>query len=135
MRKILYEECVPSGHNDRPGALRRILDFFWKTDVNIRLDRYELELVIDEALTNAMGHGNRWNEKETVYIRISEMENKFEVIIRDNGLGFFPAEHGKALPENKMYPRGRGIIILKKLCEVSWNALGNEITMGIEKKN
>ncbi|MCB1146897.1 MAG: ATP-binding protein [Leptospiraceae bacterium] len=134
MRIILYEECVASSHPSRPPLIRRLLKFFRDHQLYTQLDRYELELVLDEAITNAMEHGNRWDERKSIYVSISEENDFYLIEIRDDGLGFTPRPAQFTKNPEKLETRGRGIHILQSFCRVQWNSLGNEITLFIKKE-
>lgn len=88
-----------------------------------------------EAMSNAVTHGNREDEKKKVLITYSDEEDKFWIKVNDEGEGFDPTSLSNPCSlENRTKPRGRGIFIIKNFVdEVSFNEKGNEIMMSIKK--
>lgn len=92
----------------------------------------DVYLAIDEAITNAMEHGNRWSRKKFVKIEAFRINDLIEIVIEDEGKGFKP-EKVNFTPEKRLplKKRGRGIFIIKKICTPEWNSSGNCITLRI----
>ncbi|MCX8123034.1 MAG: ATP-binding protein [Spirochaetes bacterium] len=99
-----------------------------KNRLQVQLDNLELYLIIDEALTNAMEHGNNWNQNKYVHIEVTMDTNQLYITITDEGKGFRHPDSHLAM---HLKPRGRGIFIIKQFAKVSWNKKGNSITMAI----
>ncbi len=119
-------------------------------------DLFTMNIVLGEALKNAIFHGNLEIASELkraqlasfqkaaeqrreiepyrdrkVYISYDITQNSVKYIIRDEGTGF---DHTKIPdpkdPENLFKVSGRGILLIMNfLDEVFWNERGNEITM------
>ncbi len=114
-RKDIIEEIIGKIHHSR-------------TQLRISLD--ELYLVIDEAITNAMEHGNKWDSNKEIGIEVLKNNRYLKILIKDQGNGF----DQDMLTDNKssvknLKPRGRGIYIIKQFCEPSWNETGNQIQL------
>lgn len=123
---------------EREKLLESIIEFLQKNHISVDIDSYSLHLILDEAITNAMEHGNRWQKEKKVIAKVYQTSPKEIVIaIQDEGIGFNP----KVLPPKPtvkefLNPRGRGIFLLKKLCKkVEWNPIGNEIYLVLSTKN
>lgn len=84
-------------------------------------DVFAIKLALEEALTNAVKHGNANDPAKHVTVRYSVTPEKAIVIVRDEGEGFLP----EAVPdctcaERLPVPSGRGIMLMKaymdKIC-------------------
>nr|WP_169717861.1 ATP-binding protein [Sporomusa silvacetica] len=67
-------------------------------------------VAINEAVNNAIFHGNKHDETKKVQLSITNWPGEVRVIIRDEGQGFAPA---KAKQEEGLQERGRGIEIIR----------------------
>jgi serine/threonine-protein kinase RsbW len=97
---------------------------------------FALRLALDEALSNAIKHGNANNPTKKVFVDFTIDHNHIEISICDEGPGFKP----EALPdptaeENLELPNGRGVMLIKAyMTSVSYNDKGNCVTM-IKRKD
>ena len=77
---------------------------------------YQINLVLTEAMTNAIKHGRHDNSEESVHILINIAENELLIRIFDCGQGFdineIPAPDFDVLDD-----RGRGIFLIKTLMD------------------
>ncbi len=77
---------------------------------------YQINLVLTEAMTNAIKYGNPDNREETVHILINISDNKLFIRIYDYGQGFDINEI--PLPDfDALEDRGRGIFLIKTLMD------------------
>ncbi len=93
------------------------------------LDPFEVMMIIDEIVMNAIEHGNKFDPEKKVYLSYVFNDYKFELNVRDEGEGFVSgnvfASHEKLSLYDK---RGRGILIIKKLVDrIEYNKEGNEV--------
>jgi serine/threonine-protein kinase RsbW len=97
--------------------------------------RVNLPLVMDEALSNAIIHGNRRNEELKVHVRIYISSRRIVIQVEDQGNGF--PEQGIEDPTqvaNIHKGSGRGIYLIKELMDgVRFEKGGRIIEM--EKRN
>lgn len=97
--------------------------------------RYCLRLALDEALINAIMHGNQSLEHKTVFIDAACDRDQISVSIRDEGRGFDRTQ----LPDPTKPPFltetcGRGVFLIKQFThEVRFNDIGNEITFVLNR--
>lgn len=134
---MIFQKILPTTHEERIKVIEDIIRLVDTRVISPDLDRYELFLVLDEALTNAMEHGNRWDPEKKVHLKIekSEQPGAIDVSIKDEGIGFNPNSLPRKLAYNShINVRGRGIFIIRRFCEVRWNITGNEMTMTIKTK-
>ena len=90
-----------------------------------------LKMALVEALTNAMEHGNQWEESKLVRVQARLSRSTFEVTIEDEGPGFDHANQlDPTVEENLLSERGRGIFLLRAIMdEVRFNETGNTVTL------
>ena len=75
-------------------------------------------LVMDEALSNAILHGNEGREERKVHVRIYISARRFVAQVEDEGKGFDP--NGARDPkeaENLLKSSGRGIYLIRELMD------------------
>ncbi|HEX4030106.1 MAG TPA: ATP-binding protein [Terracidiphilus sp.] len=90
-----------------------------------REDRIEdLKTALAEACINAIEHGNRLNEKRTVVVVLSAVDDALEVKVIDDGKGI-KAQPVKPDIDRKMHgeedPRGMGMFLIQALVdEAEW---------------
>jgi anti-sigma regulatory factor (Ser/Thr protein kinase) len=91
-----------------------------------------VELALDEALDNAVVHGNRMDRQKLVQVLCRcEPGKGISVVIKDQGQGFDPsAVPDPTAPENIGAEHGRGIWLMKSVMdEVSFEGGGTEVRM------
>jgi serine/threonine-protein kinase RsbW len=90
-------------------------------------DVFAIHLALEEALTNAINHGNRGDPDKTVSVECLITPEKFDISITDQGSGFDP----ESLPdprqgENLYRTEGRGVLLIRAYMDVvEYNSLGN----------
>lgn len=97
-------------------------------------DLFAIRLALDEAVANAIEHGNRRDPKKKVCLSAEIFGDRILVSIQDEGPGF-PAGSIKdpTLVENLELPTGRGLFLIRNFMTRVWhNEKGNIIYM--EKK-
>ncbi len=101
--------------------------------VNLK-DQYGLKLVLSEALTNAVTHGNEQNISKFVDFSIKIESSSLEIMISDEGRGFKRNVDSSSLTDQKAVS-GRGLPLYKAYgYTTSFNEKGNSITLSIDYK-
>lgn len=89
-------------------------------------DKYELNddiygnimIAVTETVNNAIIHGNKSDNKKNVCLKLSLEDSVVKFIIEDEGVGFdFHNLPDPTLLENLSKPEGRGIFLIKNLCD------------------
>jgi len=97
------------------------------------LDRelFSIKLALEEALVNAIKHGNQYDRNKKVEIAYQVLTDRFVISITDEGEGFDPADvPDPTAVENLERPCGRGLMLIKHyMTEVNYNDRGNSVTM------
>ena len=94
-------------------------------------DIFCIKLALEEALVNAIKHGNQFDRAKKVHISYRLLPDRFEVAVHDDGPGFDPAEvPDPTAAENLERPCGRGLMLMRHyMSEVAYNSRGNGVTM------
>ena len=75
----------------------------------------KVELAVNEAVTNAVIHGNKQDTTKRVYITAQRDDKKIEVTVKDEGLGFNPENLPDPTDEKQLLkPGGRGVFLIKQ---------------------
>jgi serine/threonine-protein kinase RsbW len=91
----------------------------------------DLMIALDEAIVNAIKHGNKGDPEKTVHIVVEINAEGARFTIRDEGGGF----QKEGLPDPRepsrlLVPSGRGLLLINHIMdEVRHNERGNEIHM------
>lgn len=118
----------------RPGAhlasMREILDQLAQNGWNGR-DLFGVEMALEESMTNAIRHGNRFDESKKVQVECKINPDHFWLRVCDEGPGFCPQEVPDCTAaENLECLGGRGLALIKAfMTRVEYNACGNCVTM------
>lgn len=130
----ILDSSYPTIREARKDIIDDIIDAINTRDIHLKIDNMELYLIIDEALTNAMEHGNLWKPDKEIKISVSINSKFLKVSIQDEGTGFLRGSE-KNIDAPHLLPRGRGIYIIKQFCKPEWNKKGNRIDLniGLEK--
>lgn len=91
------------------------------------------ELCFDEALTNAMLHGNKQDVSKNVHIRLFGDKEKWGLILMDEGDGFTAdrVPNWKSIElDDMLEEKGRGILLIDGYVDdLKFNAKGNALRM------
>ena len=80
---------------------------------------YQVVLLVSEAVTNAIKHGNRFDDGKQVRLEIVIREDRVIVCVQDEGQGFDPEAIENPLDEsNLMRESGRGLFLMKRIADV-----------------
>ncbi len=97
----------------------------------VKHDIYSVRLAVEEALVNAVVHGNRSEADKHVHIDCRLAAKLVRIEITDQGKGFDPTTvPDPTTPERLGCPRGRGVMLIKAfMSRVKYNAVGNVVVM------
>jgi serine/threonine-protein kinase RsbW len=100
-------------------------------------DIFGIRLALEEALVNAIKHGNQMDRSKTVAIAYAVHAERFEIHITDEGNGFDPTDvPDPTAVENIERPCGRGLMLMRHyMSEVSFNPRGNCVRMSKVLRN
>lgn len=103
-----------------------------KEEYNFTDDIYgNIMIAVTESVNNAIVHGNKSDKSKNVHLSLSLEDNQVKFIIEDEGPGFdYENLPDPTAPENIEKPGGRGIFLMKNLCdEVSFEDNGKKVQL------
>lgn len=94
-------------------------------------DFFGIEMALEESLSNAIRHGNRFDESKEVVVDCKVSPERFWLRVQDEGCGFVPNRVPDCTAdENLECPGGRGLALIKAyMTRVEHNQRGNCLTM------
>ena len=100
-------------------------------------DIFSIRLAVEEALINAIKHGNQMDRTKKVHVACRVHAERFEVTITDEGPGFDPGDvPDPTAPENLERPCGRGLLLMRHyMTEVAHQDRGRVVIMAKVRKN
>ena len=94
-------------------------------------DIFSIKLALEEALVNAIKHGNQMDPDKRVFVSYAVTPDRFDIRITDEGPGFNPEEvPDPTAIENIERPCGRGLLLMRGfMTEVHYHGKGNTVSM------
>lgn len=125
-----FEVTIPSDTEQGQAVQERIVKMLEDLDFPTR-DVFGVRLALEEALVNAIKHGNRMDPSRQVRIHWAINSHSVRIEIEDEGHGFRPEEiPDPTAAENLEKPSGRGIMLMRAfMTEVDYNERGNRVTL------
>ncbi|WP_439880842.1 ATP-binding protein [Pontibacter sp. MBLB2868] len=75
-------------------------------------------VAVTESVNNAIRHGNKFDKDKNVYLTLQVEQNQLSFEIEDEGPGFdYENLPDPTAPENLENPGGRGIFLMRNLCD------------------
>lgn len=92
---------------------------------------FAIKLSLEEALTNAIKHGNKMDPHKQVAVEFQVSDDLVRIDITDQGQGFHPESvPDPTLDENLEKPCGRGVMLIHAyMTDAYYNDQGNRLTM------
>ena len=90
---------------------------------------FALRLSLEEALSNAIRHGNKGDKNKKIQIRYHMNAERIDIYVGDEGEGFdLKKVPDPTRKENLEIPSGRGIMLMQAYMNlVEYNKVGNEV--------
>lgn len=106
--------------------LRRLEENQWEQH-----DIFSIQLAMEEALVNAIKHGNRMDAAKKVRVHCEMSPELLRVEVEDEGEGFDPSQVPDPTdPEQIENPHGRGILLMRTfMSRVEYNETGNRVLL------
>lgn len=94
-------------------------------------DVFAIKLALEEALVNAIKHGNQMDPDKRVFVVFNVTPDRFDIRITDEGAGFNPEDvPDPTAIENLERPCGRGLLLMRGfMTEVEYHGRGNVVSM------
>jgi serine/threonine-protein kinase RsbW len=92
---------------------------------------FSIRLALEEAMVNAIKHGNNFDRNKKVHISYKVDSERFEILIADEGHGFDPEDvPDPTAVENLERPCGRGLMLMRYyMNSVCYNTNGSSVSM------
>jgi serine/threonine-protein kinase RsbW len=94
-------------------------------------DLFHVQLAVEEAMINAITHGNKLAEDKVVEVEFKVHPATAFIRIKDQGEGFRPEDLPDPREDELLEcTNGRGVMLIREMMsEIKYNELGNQITM------
>jgi len=124
------DHVIPS----RPEASRQVQEEILEQMARLHWgdhDVFSVRLAMEEALINAIKHGNHYDPGKHVQIRCGLSKALLRIEIEDEGKGFdLAAVPDPTDPDNLESPCGRGIMLMQSfMSRVEFNEVGNRVVL------
>jgi serine/threonine-protein kinase RsbW len=81
-------------------------------------DLYRVGIAIRECMVNAVVHGNRYNSRKKVHLKVERTADRLTVVVGDEGDGFDPnAVPDPLAGENLLRGSGRGVMLMQSFMD------------------
>ena len=97
---------------------------------------FALRLSLEEALSNAIRHGNKGDKNKKVCLRYQISAELIDIYVEDEGEGFDPlCIPDPTARENLENPNGRGIMLMRAyMNQVEYNRRGNAVHLVMRRR-
>jgi serine/threonine-protein kinase RsbW len=101
------------------------------------MDIFSIKLALEEAIVNAIKHGNQMDRNKAVRVAYRVEEHRFDIMIVDEGPGFDPEDvPDPTAPENLERACGRGLLLMRHyMSDIRYLGTGNTVVMSKWSKN
>jgi serine/threonine-protein kinase RsbW len=94
-------------------------------------DCFQVQLIFEELLKNALHHGNRTNPNSEVNVKFDVTPQKVSIYVGDQGKGFdvqSVLDYDPTADENLENPNGRGVMLSRQFSSsLQYSPQGNEV--------
>jgi serine/threonine-protein kinase RsbW len=106
---LVLESCLESVDGAEEAILQEAKQLGFDED-----DLHKIGIAARECMVNAVVHGNRYNARKKVQVKISRTDDRITIVIADEGGGFDPASVPDPLAnENLLRFSGRGVMLMR----------------------
>jgi serine/threonine-protein kinase RsbW len=121
-----FQEIIPNDAAAGQSVQERIVQHLAELQFEDS-DVFGIRLAMEEALVNAIKHGNQMDPSKTVRIMFRAGYQKVRIEIEDQGEGFKPSDvPDPTADENLERPCGRGIMLMRAfMTSITFNDAGN----------
>ena len=119
-----------AGHRIIERVLEHLEEHRWSPH-----DIFSVRLAMEEAIVNAIKHGNRLDRNKQVCVACKVSSDRLWIEVSDEGPGFDPENVPDPTdPDRLEIPSGRGIMLMRNyMNRVEYNDAGNAVIMEKER--
>jgi hypothetical protein len=128
--KLMIQKTASANQSGAAQLKEELWRFYEAEHWAVFLSEFWFGIIVDETLGNALLHGGKRADDELI-VQIFESDKFLDFYVIDMGKGFDPTSLDSL--EDGDTNTGKGIYILKKLFQVEWNFLGNEVRVRVSK--
>ncbi len=129
----IFTRVIQSDKNEAKKMIADALAYFTELQqqgLAHEISEFNFRLALDEAIENAISHGNSCNPEKKIIITINGYIDRVDMTIEDEGSGFKPEPQlQKSATDDFFSPHGRGLCLLNKIGTIRWNKKGNSINV------
>lgn len=94
-------------------------------------DIFAIHLAAEEAIVNAIVHGNRLDPRRKVHVECAVSPDTARIEVTDEGEGFDPGAVPDCTQEDRLEcPSGRGVMLMRSfMTRIEYNAKGNGVLL------
>lgn len=93
-------------------------------------DLFAIRLCYEEAVTNALIHGNKRDPNKAVTVTVELQPDQVRLRVEDEGPGFDPSlVPDPTAPENLARPSGRGLLLMRHYMDLRVHPPGNIVEL------
>jgi serine/threonine-protein kinase RsbW len=125
-----YDDHIPSEPDCCATIVRMVLEQLEKNGWGNK-DTFGIHMAMEEAIMNAIDHGNNRSPDKTVHLVIEICGDRFYSKITDQGEGFDPTKVPDPTDEENLEKDcGRGVMLIKNFVDVVlYNDKGNSLEL------
>lgn len=133
---VYFETNIPSDTADGLAVQEKLVSLMEQFHYSPR-DVFAMRLSLEESITNAIRHGNKFAADKRVAINCTITDTNMRVVVQDEGDGFEP----ESVPDPTEMefierPSGRGLLLMKAyLNHVEYSDGGRRLTMVRERNS
>ncbi|MFN3168914.1 MAG: ATP-binding protein [Phycisphaeraceae bacterium] len=122
---------IPSTNAEAARVQQAIVEAIQQHGCYKREAVFAVRLALDEALVNAVKHGNQNDPDKFVQIDFDIDDERLVIEVEDQGGGFAPTDlPDPTAPENLSRPNGRGVMLMRAyMTDVAFNDRGNRVIL------
>jgi len=125
-----FEVSIPSSTSHGYEVQERILTLLESSGFTDR-DLFGVKLALEEALVNAIKHGNGMDPEKMVRVHCVLKQEEVTIVIEDEGEGFDPSDVPDPTDDDNLEkPSGRGLMLMRAfMTSIDYNDCGNKVTL------
>jgi len=128
--KWAADQIIPSQADDAIAVITEMVDQLRQREWEEQ-DLFGVHLALEEAIMNAIKHGNEGDPTKQVDVRCELSSEHFEITVEDQGSGFKRSDVPDPTDEDNLEKEsGRGLMLMEfYMSEVHYNEMGNRVRM------
>jgi serine/threonine-protein kinase RsbW len=126
-----YQATIPADVNSITPIMDRLMELAEEAECFAGKE-LEIETALREALANAIVHGCKNDERQTIQLSVvCDEDREVQIVVRNPGTGFDPTSVPDPTADENIYEtHGRGLYLISRLMdEVRYERGGTEIRM------